>query len=239
MMKSVFYFCTVLAVFGLCACAHQEQTPTKTPTPTVQYKALELSEQQKAVIAEEKERLAEEKKVSRQLKTHSLGIIGAVEPIYFLPMKGAFLARIDTGAQGSSVDVENLQEFEREGKKWVSFDLVNQRTGEKHHYEKRFVTHSTESCYKTKQIVGEKRQKKHCVKKQNVLTFCKTPVFIEHFIAAYPYDKLYAARSAEKEREHRTGYYSDRRIKNRPPYSEKRYSGKRCDRRRQRQNGDL
>ena len=139
MMKSVFYFCTVLAVFGLCACAHQEQTPTKTPTPTVQYKALELSEQQKAVIAEEKERLAEEKKVSRQLKTHSLGIIGAVEPIYFLPMKGAFLARIDTGAQGSSVDVENLQEFEREGKKWVSFDIINRTNGEKYHFEKKVV----------------------------------------------------------------------------------------------------
>ncbi len=138
MMKSVFYCCTVLAVFGLCACTHQTPLPAKEPTSTVQYKALELSEQQKAVMAEEKERLAEEKKVSRQLKTHSLGIIGAVEPIYFLPMKGAFLARIDTGAQGSSVDVENLQEFEREGKKWVSFDLINQRTGEKHHYEKRF-----------------------------------------------------------------------------------------------------
>lgn len=143
MMKSVFYCCTVLAVFGLCACTHQTPLPAKEPTSTVQYKALELSEQQKAVMAEEKERLAEEKKMSRQLKTHSLGIIGAVEPIYFLPMKGAFLARIDTGAQGSSVDVENLQEFEREGKKWVSFDLINQRTGEKHHYEKRFYKQVT------------------------------------------------------------------------------------------------
>ncbi len=72
-------------------------------------------------------------------KTHSLGIIGEVEPVYFPPMKSAFFARMDTGAKGSSIDVSNLQEFEREGKKWVSFDLVNRRNGETHHFEKRLV----------------------------------------------------------------------------------------------------
>ncbi len=70
-------------------------------------------------------------------KNYSLGIIGEIEPVYFLPMKSAFYARIDTGAKGSSIDVANLQEFEREGKKWVSFDLVNRRNGETHHYEKK------------------------------------------------------------------------------------------------------
>ncbi len=70
-------------------------------------------------------------------KTHSLGVIGEIEPVYFLPMKSAFFARIDTGAKGSSIDVANLQEFEREGKKWVSFDLINRRNGETHHFEKK------------------------------------------------------------------------------------------------------
>lgn len=70
-------------------------------------------------------------------KTHSLGIIGEIEPVYLPPMKGALSARIDTGAQGSSVDAQNIQEFEREGKKWVSFDVTNPKTGETHHFEKK------------------------------------------------------------------------------------------------------
>lgn len=76
-------------------------------------------------------------------KTHSLGIIGEVEPVYFLPMKSAFLARIDTGAKGSAIDAENIQEFEREGKKWVSFDLINRQTKETHHFEKRLIGQTT------------------------------------------------------------------------------------------------
>jgi len=64
-------------------------------------------------------------------------IIGAVEPFYILPMKSAFYARVDTGAETSSIDVENLKRFERDGKKWVSFDVVNDRSQETYHFEKR------------------------------------------------------------------------------------------------------
>lgn len=46
---------------------------------------------------------------------HTLGIIGGVEPVYFLPMKTPFPARIDTGATNSSVDVSELHKFERDG----------------------------------------------------------------------------------------------------------------------------
>ena len=76
-------------------------------------------------------------------KTHKLGIIGEVEPVYFLPMKKAVLSRIDTGAETSSIDAQNIQLFEREGVKWVSFDVDNKRTGEKHHFEKRLYRHLT------------------------------------------------------------------------------------------------
>ncbi len=66
-----------------------------------------------------------------------LKIIGAVEPIYFLPMKSPFLSRIDTGAETSSIDADDVRTFEREGEKWVAFDLVNRETAEKYHFEKR------------------------------------------------------------------------------------------------------
>ena len=71
-----------------------------------------------------------------QIKTNSK-IIGAIEPVYFPPMKTPFYARIDTGAATSSIDVSNLEQFERDGEKWVSFDLTNRRNNETHHFEKK------------------------------------------------------------------------------------------------------
>lgn len=65
-----------------------------------------------------------------------LNIIGAVEPIYILPMKSAFEARIDTGATTSSLDVDEMNEFERDGEKWVSFTIKNRRSGEIYTFEK-------------------------------------------------------------------------------------------------------
>ena len=40
--------------------------------------------------------------------SHSLGIIGAVEPVYVLPMKMPFAGRIDTGAETSSIDASDM-----------------------------------------------------------------------------------------------------------------------------------
>lgn len=76
-----------------------------------------------------------------EISKHSLGIIGAVEPIYILPMKTPFSARIDTGAENSSLDVREMRPFERDGEKWVSFDLTNQQSGEKYHFEKKILKH--------------------------------------------------------------------------------------------------
>jgi len=66
---------------------------------------------------------------------HPLGIIGAVEPVYILPMKTAFQARIDTGAKVSAIDVEDYHFFERDGEKWISFTVKNDTSGETHTYE--------------------------------------------------------------------------------------------------------
>lgn len=66
---------------------------------------------------------------------HPLGIIGAVEPVYILPMKTAFQARIDTGAKVSSLDVDEYHLFERDGAKWISFTIKNSQSGETHRFE--------------------------------------------------------------------------------------------------------
>jgi hypothetical protein len=52
-------------------------------------------------------------------------------------MKTPFLARIDTGATTASLDCHDVQYFERDGEKWVSFKLINRKNGEEHVFEKK------------------------------------------------------------------------------------------------------
>jgi hypothetical protein len=64
-------------------------------------------------------------------------IIGGVERVYIGGMKVPLLARIDTGAATSSIDAENIVPFERDGEKWVSFEIVNRSNGARLKFEKK------------------------------------------------------------------------------------------------------
>lgn len=86
-------------------------------------------------------------------KAH-LPIIGEVEPIYFLPMKSPFNARIDTGAATSSLDCNHVEYFERDGEKWVIFKLKNRKTGEEHTFEKKI-----ERAFRVKRSGDDERRK--------------------------------------------------------------------------------
>ena len=58
-----------------------------------------------------------------------LGIIGETEAVDLEGCSVPFEARIDTGATTSSIDARKIRAFERDGKKWVSFEIVSR--GEK------------------------------------------------------------------------------------------------------------
>ncbi len=66
---------------------------------------------------------------------YPLGVIGEVEPVYFEPFDEPFFARVDTGAETSSIDARDIKEFERDGKKWVSFYVEHPDTGERSLFE--------------------------------------------------------------------------------------------------------
>jgi hypothetical protein len=51
-------------------------------------------------------------------------VVGELERVWIDPPGAAVIARIDTGAQSSSVHAENLVEFERDGDDWVRFELI-------------------------------------------------------------------------------------------------------------------
>ncbi|MDF1764517.1 MAG: ATP-dependent zinc protease [Oleibacter sp.] len=50
-------------------------------------------------------------------------IVGSKEWIYLSPPGKHFSARVDTGAATSSISAENIVRFERNGDRWVSFDV--------------------------------------------------------------------------------------------------------------------
>lgn len=85
---------------------------------------------------------------------YSLGIIGEVEPVYLKEMTSVFSARVDTGAETSSIDVKNIREFERDGQSWVAFDIENRKTEEKQNFERKI---SRKTSIKRQQGGDEKR----------------------------------------------------------------------------------
>ena len=66
-------------------------------------------------------------------------IIGGIEPVHISSFSTPFDARIDTGAEISSIDAQNITPFERDGEKWISFDVINRKNNEKHHFEKPII----------------------------------------------------------------------------------------------------
>ena len=66
-------------------------------------------------------------------------IVGGVETLYIPPFEVSFQARMDTGAETSSIDAKNIRHFERDGEKWVSFDITNRKNNQTHHFERPVV----------------------------------------------------------------------------------------------------
>lgn len=78
---------------------------------------------------------------------HSLGagelkIVGWVEKVRLYPGNFLVHAKLDSGAEYCSLHVDNLKEFERDGRRWVRFDLTN-RHGQKLAMERPLLREAT------------------------------------------------------------------------------------------------
>ncbi|WP_162844249.1 ATP-dependent zinc protease family protein [Sinobacterium caligoides] len=62
-------------------------------------------------------------KPERILPATKLSMFGALEYVKLSPGDLVLEARIDTGAKSTSISAVNIQEFERDGKKWVKFNI--------------------------------------------------------------------------------------------------------------------
>ncbi len=70
-------------------------------------------------------------------------VIGAVELVLLVEQEMALPARIDTGATTCSLDARNLKEFERDGKPWVTFDVVDRERDQTVQVKRRLVRKTT------------------------------------------------------------------------------------------------
>jgi hypothetical protein len=58
-------------------------------------------------------------------------VVGWIEKVRIYPGNFLVHAKLDSGAEYSSLDASDMQIFERDGKKWVRFDLEEKREGKK------------------------------------------------------------------------------------------------------------
>lgn len=73
---------------------------------------------------------AECKKPEKKVKpSHDLPVLGQIETAVIMPAGLVLKARIDTGATTSSIGVDNLEQYERDGKPWVKFTIKDPKTG--------------------------------------------------------------------------------------------------------------
>ena len=74
---------------------------------------------------------ADTSKKDQSAKTDARTILGGIENVYLDPPGIEFSARMDTGAQTSSLNAIDIIEFERDGKPFVKFSVIHPQTGEK------------------------------------------------------------------------------------------------------------
>jgi len=110
-------FCFLLSLLVLVSCSAQKNTVVPAIVPN-EVKEAKAPEAPKVIVS------------------RPANVIGAVEKIYLPPMKSPFLSRIDTGATSSSLDAEDIKIFERDGKSWVAFKVINRDTKETYTFEK-------------------------------------------------------------------------------------------------------
>ncbi|MGR5303871.1 ATP-dependent zinc protease family protein [Vibrio mediterranei] len=87
-------------------------------------------------------------------------ILGSVEKVKLDVLKQTFDARVDTGAATSSLNAGDIQAFERDGKQWVKFHLVNDKVKEQ---EKRWIEAPVLRYVKIRQSTSDEMERRAVV----------------------------------------------------------------------------
>lgn len=77
----------------------------------------------------------------RPQKLDDKQVVGSVETVHLSPPGITLTARIDTGAEVSSLDAREVTEFKRDGNTWVRFRIMNAEGEPSEEIERRVVRH--------------------------------------------------------------------------------------------------
>jgi hypothetical protein len=145
-MNSV-YICLALALLSACSNFKAAEAPPadcpETAPPAVTCPVCEVPEQppvqcpQPRVIEKVVTVPAELPPMATTAGKMHLPIIGAVETATVEPANISMNARIDTGAETTSIHAEDITLLEKDGKRYVRFMLVDPATGDKIQAEER------------------------------------------------------------------------------------------------------
>lgn len=116
LFKIKIYF-LIFILFSGCSTATKEEQ-VDVPSKSIE-KVEEVTKPVEKIIYKEKIVYVEEKVKDSKI------IVGKNEYIYIPSEKLKLKAKIDTGATTTSIHALNIKPFERDGKKWIKFDLVD------------------------------------------------------------------------------------------------------------------
>ncbi|MBY6197411.1 ATP-dependent zinc protease [Vibrio hangzhouensis] len=84
-------------------------------------------------------------------------VLGSVEKVKIDMLNRSFDARVDTGAVTSSLNAVDVQAFERDGKQWVKFHLVDDKAKQQ---EKRWIEAPVVRHVKIRQSTSDKMERR-------------------------------------------------------------------------------
>jgi len=118
---------------------HKEQKLLATEIATLKEEIALIKQKEQAKT--EKKRVIYSKKSPQTQKVQKFKsdkkVVGRVESVLIEPPGIKMKARIDTGAQTSSINAKDIVRFERDQKKWVRFTLIDEKNNTEHVIERR------------------------------------------------------------------------------------------------------
>lgn len=135
----------MVSLFGVAGC--ESLAPTAEPTTSVSSSETFVGETQTSVQAcecpvQESEAcpllvpVVVAKSKEKNFTVDDLLLVGRVENVFILPQDLKLKAKIDTGARTSSLHALDLTSFERDGKPWVRFAMLDLKANKKIYFER-------------------------------------------------------------------------------------------------------
>ena len=123
----IYYRLMVLVVFEVFLVSCQTQKVKE--KPLLPPKEVEIKQPQVVPVIPAAPKPKCKKHAAKVKPSHDLPVLGRIETAVIMPAGLVLTARIDTGATTSSIGVENLKQYERDGKPWLKFTIIDPKTG--------------------------------------------------------------------------------------------------------------